>query len=99
MEARDPKLKALGERIDSMGQAIAAHPLYGVPKIGTRYRIDHGQGFHAVVEYIGPNPDAEFPTADAHLIRRISSTDQKHIGEVSKVDVLWFGNHRMVAGR
>jgi hypothetical protein len=50
-----------------------------------------------VGEYVGPNPDKVFETADACLVRTIESYHGgPAVGHVSVVDVKWFENHKAV---
>lgn len=68
-----------------------------VPPVGTRYVVDHGNGSRVILEYIGLNPDAEFETADAHLIRVAESFHgASPVGTVSIIDVLWFEQHKVI---
>lgn len=65
-----------------------------IPAIGTRYTIKHGKGFVTTVEYVGPNPDKTFETADAHLVRVVETfTGGAPVGHTSAVDALWFDHH------
>lgn len=64
-----------------------------IPRVGKRFRLEHGRGFFTIVSYVGLNPDALFDTADACLIRVVDASDRKLVGSVSAVDVLWFENH------
>lgn len=68
-----------------------------VPPVGTRYVVDHGKDSRVILEYVGLNPDAEFETADAHLIRTVESFHgAAPVGTVNVIDVLWFDQHKRI---